>query len=250
MFALAILSLVGLSSASYAATCDVFPTNTCSTSVASVSTGTTSAGDKTAVAAVSMSGYQRLDVFARVCDPSGWALHMADSPTTNGWGGDAGTTDHDAEAYIYDGDGFQFYGAYDFNRAAYPSITAVNHAINPDSLDADGCGVVQMAFVNASSTSAATSVLFDGDATDAYDAPEIQVNSMYGPRLGYTSTTSSTVTTRSIETDYEDRASLADRYKWYVGVNRTVGSPSRFGSGVEEACIVQSTTTAEPASCL
>lgn len=39
---------------------------------------------------------------ARVCNPRKWVLHIADSPTNDGAGGDAGTTAHDAELYLYD----------------------------------------------------------------------------------------------------------------------------------------------------
>lgn len=249
--ALSILALCGLSTSAFAATCDIFPTSSCSSSSGvSVSSGTTPAGDLAAVATVNMSGYQRLDVFAYVCDPTGWALHLADSPSDNGYGGDASTTDHDAEAYLFDGYDLHFYSAQDVTRSLFPSIAIINDAINPDSFDSAGCGVVQLAFVNGSSTSANSQVVFDGDATGAYDAPDLTLSSVYGPRLGYAATTSTSTTTRGVETDYEDRA-LSDRYKWYVGVNRVVQSAlSRYGSGVEEACIVMSTTTAEPSSCL
>ena len=62
--------------------------------------------------------FRRMDIYAKVCKPTGYALHVSDSPTANGWGGDASTTDHDAEAHSF-GSSLQFYSTSDFANGAF-----------------------------------------------------------------------------------------------------------------------------------
>src|SRR5690242_10735651 len=64
---------------------------------------------------IRMTGYRRLDLFASVCNPSGWWLHLGDSPTNDGYGGDYGSTDHDAEAHMIDNALF-YYSSWDMAR--------------------------------------------------------------------------------------------------------------------------------------
>ena len=249
MVTLSILSLVLLPSASAATvSCDVYPTSTCASSVASVTT-TSSA----AVAQVNMASgtYQRLDLFATVCDPSGWVLHLADSPTNDGYGGDSTTTDHDAEAYLYGGYDFAAYSATDKTRSKTAATLLVTDAVQVEDLDASsGCVEVRMSFANATSTSAPTTIEFEPDPTGALAYPPAagSMASLYGPRLGYIYGTTSAK--RGVEQDKEDSAST-DLYYWYVGVNRLYGSTTRTGGGVRAACIVLSTSAStEPSTCL
>ncbi len=241
--------ILSMLSASFAATCDLFPSNTCSSSVATVSVSSTAATAK-----VNMQSAQRLDLFAKVCNPSGWFLHMADSPTSDGFGGDSATTDHDAEAWLaFDGATpyLGYASSYDKVRSVYPERHNIYNAINEDYADAAGCHTVRMTFINAATTSAASTVQFDSDVANAYGIlPEVNLYTLWGPRLGYAAAASATGSTVGVEADYEDRR-LADSAYWYVGLNRTYGSASRSGSGVVEGCIVTSTSTSTlPASCL
>jgi hypothetical protein len=49
---------------------------------------------------VDMSAARALVMEVEICDPAGWVFHMSDSPTGNGWGGDAATTSNDAEFHL------------------------------------------------------------------------------------------------------------------------------------------------------
>jgi len=167
--------------------------------------------------------YQRLDVFANVCNPTNWWIHLADSPTTNGFGGDAGTANHDAEAYLL-GSQFQMYTMDNSRGAAWPSYRSDGVAAT------SGCYRVQWAIFESR-------VLFDDDP-DPSDPFRVDVTTSRGfERSPYA------------EPDAEDSTG-ADSNLWYVGLNRTVGSASRVGTGVNKACFVLSTTTAPSAATL
>lgn len=189
---------------------------------------------------VNMAQYRRLDLFASVCSPTGWTLHLTDSPTANGWGGDGMTTDHDAEGYLYNGSTFQFFSAYEMTRGV-PGAKVTSSNAFPG-----GCKTVRMAAFHASG-SASSTILFEGDVSNPASATAVE--SPYGLKVGYTSCSSMNSPQRSVECDWEN-SGLSDKDYWYIGINRVVGS-LRLGTGVQAACVVLSSdVNAVPSSCL
>jgi len=183
-----------------------------------VITLTTNTGNyRVAKADLSSAGYKRLDAFVDVCNPTGWWFHLADSPTCNGYGGDGYTTEHDAEAYNLDTD-FGMYSTYDTSRGDFrPTYNS------QDTTASSGCYRVQWTIYE-------DRVLFD-DEGDPADTPRVDVRSIHGFESA-----------PYAESDSEDPTG-ADANLWYVGMNRTVGSSSRTGTGTLHACFVLSTTT-------
>jgi hypothetical protein len=53
---------------------------------------------------IDMSGYHELSLSFEVCEPTQWVLHLADSDSSDGYGGDAGTSSNDAELYLLGSD--------------------------------------------------------------------------------------------------------------------------------------------------
>jgi len=173
---------------------------------------------------LSSSQYKRLDAFVDVCNPTGWWMHFGDSPGDNGYGGDGGQTEHDAEAYNV-GTDFQMYGTYNTSRSGF-DIIYLSQGVTP----ASGCYRVQWTIYE-------DRVLFDNDGNPA-DSARIEVRSVYGFESA-----------PYAESDSEDPTG-ADADLWYVGMNRTVASASRSGTGVNKVCFVLSTTTSPSASLL
>ncbi|HRI67678.1 MAG TPA: hypothetical protein PK156_25715 [Polyangium sp.] len=189
---------------------------------------------------IKMTGYRRMDIFANVCNPSGWWLHVADSPTNDGWGGDGASTDHDAEAHM-NGTTFSYFSAWDVARGEAGTRAIAQYAYP------GGCRTVRMTAFHPSSSPASTFRYFSDNANSL---PSVEVASLHGLKIGYTACASATATTRAIECDWEN-SSLTDKDYWYIGVNRTVGDGSRSGSGVSSVCIVlDSNINANPSSCL
>ncbi len=173
---------------------------------------------------LSSSQYKRLDAFVDVCNPTGWWMHFGDSPGDNGYGGDGGQTEHDAEAYNV-GTDFQMYGTYNTSRSGF-DIIYLSQGVTP----ASGCYRVQWTIYE-------DRVLFDNDGNPA-DSARVEVRSVYGFESA-----------PYAESDSEDPTG-ADADLWYVGMNRTVASASRSGTGVNKVCFVLSTTTSPSASLL
>lgn len=195
-------------------------TDTCTENVI---TATTTSGIYRVLRADLGADYQRLDVFADVCDPTGWWIHLADSPTSNGFGGDGATTRHDAEAYLL-GSQFQMFSMDDDRGGSWPSYRSI--AVTSTS----GCYRAQWAISESR-------VLYDDDP-NAADPFRVDVFTSRGfARSPYA------------EPDSED-PSEANANLWYVGLNRTVASPGRAGTGVGKACFVLSTTTSPSPSVL
>jgi hypothetical protein len=185
-------------------------TDTCDDGVVTV---TASSGNQR-VASIDLSaGYQRLDAIVDLCNPSGYSVHFADSPTCDGWGGDYGTTNHNAETHL-SGTGYYFFGTDPLSDPA---------TLETGVLPATGCYPVHWAIQE-------DRVRFDDDGNPA-DAARIDLTSFKSfERAPYN------------ETDSEDPTG-ADANLWYAGLNRTVGSAYRSGSGVQRACFVLSQTT-------
>lgn len=202
-----------------------------------------SANGSQATYKIRMTGYRRMDVFATVCNPSGWWLHLADSPTNNGWGGDGQSTDHDAEVHT-NGAGVSYYSAWDMGRGE-AGTTAIANNVYPG-----GCKISRMTAFHAANSPVSTFRYF---ADNANPTPSLQVSSLHGFKIGYSLCASSSSSSRAIECDWEDNQannSLADQNYWYIGVNRTVADAMRNGSGVSSVCIVlDSDINANPSSC-
>lgn len=196
-------------------------TNDCTNGIVTV---TTSSGSQRVARVDLAPSFVRLDAFVDVCSPTGWWIHFADSPTCNGGGGDGGQTDHDAEAYL-NGLAFEMFGMYNKTRSAFEVVQRSEGVAA-----ASGCYRVQWTIYESR-------VLYDDDGNPA-DTPRIENRSVFGFESA-----------PYAEPDGED-SSGADANRWYVGMNRTVGSSSRSGTGVTRACFVVSTTTSPAASLL
>jgi hypothetical protein len=180
----------------------------------------TSASGTQRVARVNLASnnYLRLDAFVDSCSASGYWFHLADSPTADGGGGDAGTTQHDAEAHAF---GYDFY----FYSTLTPGTLALDTTYTAQGLiPFGGCRRTQWTVYESQ-------VLADNDA-DPTDPALIEIKSQYGfDSAPYA------------EPDTEDPFG-ADANLWYVALNRTIGNASRTGSGVNKVCFVLSDTTA------
>ena len=165
-------------------------TNTCSGAIVTAVMGSRGRAD------VDMTGYTELELRAMVCDPSGWVVHLADSPTCDGGGGDVGTSSNDAEVYFFNGVDYQMYGN-DYAPAGSKLLSD-----NVGLLPASGCSSVELI------------------ARDQYlelvQPTSIVVTSPYALRI-------------NPPTDTEGTPDAL----WYVGINRTYGSMLRTGSGVQ-----------------
>ena len=151
---------------------------------------------------VDMSAYRTMIVDAPVARVSQWGLHIANSQTNDGFGGDAGTTWHDSEFNTF-GTDIALY-ADDFgSSAALLSQAAAIHPVR-DRLRAVVC--------------------------DGYLGFESDV-------LGYTDVSSPTIF--QIDGDESDPGSstgLNDQTLW-LGFNRVVGTSARRGQGLSDVTV-------------
>ena len=185
----------------------------------------TSSSGSQRVARVNLApSYLRLDAFVDVCTPTGWWIHLGDSPSSNGGGGDGSHTEHDAEAYVL-GTNFEMYGMYNYSRGGI-EVVHRSEAVVP----ASGCYRVQWTVFESRA-------MFDDDGNPA-DTPRVEARSTHGFESAPYD-----------EPDSEDDTA-ADANLWYVGMNRTVGTSSRSGTGVSKVCFVVSTTTSPTAALL
>jgi trimeric autotransporter adhesin len=198
----------------YACTVDVAAgTNTCTSGFITV---TSSSGVQRVLSIDLSAGWQRLDAFADLCSPSGWVFHLSDSPSCNGFGGDSGQSTHDAEVHLTDTT-FYSWGTSD------PVLGIEPVYIERGVVPASGCSTSQWTVLE-------DQVGFDDDG-DPATAGKISV----------TSTNEFEVPPYD-EPDSEDTGHLYENF-WYAGINRTVGTSSRSGTGAQRVCFVLSTTT-------
>jgi hypothetical protein len=169
-------------------------------------------------------GFVRLDAVIDVCDPTGYVSHFADSPTANGDGGDSGTTQHDAESYLF-ADDFFFWGREEPALGSAPDPVILEQ----DVTRASGCRRVWWTIYE-------DQLQFAGDFDSLVQ--------------GLTKRFPGTVVTspRGFETaPYEEPDTqdpgLANSQLWYVGLNRTVGSAGLTGTGATRACFILSRVT-------
>jgi hypothetical protein len=158
--------------------------------------------------------WQSLTVRVRVCDPTGWFVHIGDSPTNNGFSGDGGSTQHDAEAHAV-GNTLQVYrsdiGSGSILSCQFPS------------LGSGGCVTQDWTVINDRLTfdpdTASTAPLSICDNTALFEFPAYD------------------------EADAEDAAGN-DADKLHIGLNRTYGPRvGGTGTGLQKACFYLSTST-------
>ena len=157
--------------------------------------------------------WQTFVLRVETCDPQGWTVHIGDSPTNNGYGGDGGSTSHDAEAQalnnvlsVYESDIGTSSLTCNFTGPANPSGCIVQqYVVQNDYFEYDPAVVVP---------GNPLSICGNGDIFDVnpYD-----------------------------EADAEDPTGLFED-KLYVGLNQTYGSSSRNGTGIQRACFYLSTS--------
>jgi hypothetical protein len=165
-----------------------------------------SAGSARSAAAIDLPpGSRLLRLRFEVCDPHGLWLHVGDSPSNDGAGGDAGHFSNDAELELR-ATGLWMYGN-DYGRSA--DLRDLTLASVPDFVAASGC-------------TRRTLVLGDG-VLESRD-PAVRVRSPYALRLQ----------------PPHDHEGTPDR-RWYIGINRSVASdtPERSGAGLAwvELCV-------------
>jgi hypothetical protein len=150
----------------------------------------------------------------RTCKADGWTWHIGDSPTNNGYAGDGGSTQHDAEAqslnrklmvYASDigGSGLtcQFPG---------PPTVPEGCVVQQVTVSEDNLRFNPAVYDGAPVSQCSSPYLFDFPNYDEYDAED-----PWG--------------------QYEN---------WlYFGLNRTYGSAARNGVGITRACIFASAST-------
>lgn len=168
--------------------------NTCSAAVSAMLMGSRG------TAVINMSGYTELELRAMICDPTEWVLHLGDSPTNDGQGGDVGTTSNDAEAHFIFGTQYQVWGN-DYVSGAAKTLADV-----PNALPASGCSSVVM-------------IVRDQYIEVAQPVSNI-VNSQYALRI-------------NPPTDMEGTPDAL----WYLGMNRTIGSMLRTGTGLQNVSL-------------
>jgi hypothetical protein len=158
--------------------------------------------------------WQSLTLRVRVCDPTGWFVHIGDSSTNNGFGGDGATASHDAEAHAI-GNTLQVYRA-DFGSGSFLSCQT------PSLGCTGGCVTQDWTVINDRLT-------YDPDTATA--GPVSICDNIYlfdFPPYD--------------ETDVEDPNGL-DVDKLHIGLNRTYQARGT-GTGVQKACFYLSTSTA------
>lgn len=78
-----------------------------------------------AVVEVDTSGFQQMLVGSVIQNSQGYALHIGNSPSNNGWGGDSGHFSNDSEAHLYNSSLF----VYGNDHAGTPLLAQVSNAV-------------------------------------------------------------------------------------------------------------------------
>jgi hypothetical protein len=148
-------------------------------------------------ATVDMSGATELAITVTVCDPSGWLVHITDSSTGNGGGGDAATSSNDAEAQLMDR------ALTVFSNQDHPSGPATALHSDASYVLASGC------------------TTFTWIVRDQFFGSTHQSVSVSSPHL--------------LRIDPPSDSEGTPDSLWYVGLNRTYGTSMRNGTGVTMA---------------
>ncbi|MFO0589054.1 MAG: hypothetical protein U0441_16000 [Polyangiaceae bacterium] len=160
--------------------------------------------DSGIVLEVDMAGHKMLQVGTKVAGPHGYALHIADSPSNNGWAGDGGDFSNDSEALLYENTMF----VWGSDRVGNPNLLKAQNVI-PDGDGVLWAGVCDGKFL-----------LYSWDFTNpATNALVTSVDGLFQ--------------IDGNEPDNENGG--VNDTKLYVGLERTVGSSSRTGSDLYSA---------------
>jgi hypothetical protein len=144
----------------------------------------------------------RLYLVAEICDPDSWVMHVGDSPTNDGAGGDASSSSNDAEVHVGRDSGATSDGLYMFARQAASSATLISDA---DFVALSGCTTTRFVVEDQRFRSWTPKVV------DVQDADGLRLNP---------------------PTDTEGTPDAL----WYLGINRVVRTTSgRVGDGVTRA---------------
>lgn len=162
--------------------------------------------------------WQSVNVLVDVCNPTGWTVNVGDSPSNNGGGGDGSSTRHDAEAEMNGSTLSVFYS--DIGGTGL-------HTQLTGAVATSGCSTQQWTVIQ-------DGLSYDDDGNTA-DAARV------GARGSLAAGTHLFDFPPYNEADSED-SSGADADDLYLALNRTVGSASRSGTGVNRACIFLSTS--------
>ncbi|MBN8612593.1 MAG: hypothetical protein J0L92_18510 [Deltaproteobacteria bacterium] len=150
---------------------------------------------------VDMTGYRELDVEIEACDPSGWVLHVGDSRSNDGWGGDAADVSNDAELQVNGAPG-------SLSSQLYASDEGSGRLVRP----ADRRQVALGDRCERHRYGLADQRVSYDDGTAVCDPALLRVEPP------------------------SDREGTPDAI-WWVGVNRTVRGGDRVGGGVREAVL-------------
>jgi len=134
--------------------------------------------------------------------PSGWSVNIGDSRTNNGYSGDGGTQSNDAEMQILN-NRVSVYGS------DYTPISSVKTIL--DSFSSNFASVNQMVTFEASNNR----FIWDGGNLVG---GQVQANYLY-----------------ALDGRADNEGPI--NYDIYAGFNRTIGSSSRYGSGVGFVCV-------------
>jgi hypothetical protein len=150
---------------------------------------------------VDMTGYRELDVEIAACDPRGWVLHVGDSRSNDGWGGDAADVSNDAELQVNGAPG-------SLSSQLYASDEGSGRLVRPADRRqltlGERCERHRYGFADQR-------VSYD-DGTAVCDPALLRIEPP------------------------SDREGTPDAI-WWVGVNRTVRGGDRVGSGVRQAVL-------------
>ena len=143
---------------------------------------------------VDLTGLSSMAVGFEICDPTGFALHVSDSPSANGHGGDGGDFANDAELH-FTGSGNVVLVGNDYAPATSRSLLS-----HPGFVPAQGCSQ--------------RTILFADQVARCFE-PCFEVQSEYSLRLDPPA----------------DQEGTPDSL-WYLGLNRVHSGTSRTGTGL------------------
>ncbi len=128
------------------------------TGSASVTASAIAMSQMTAV--IDMTGFTSVTVALDACDVTGFSFHFGDSPTNDGYGGDAGSTSNDAEVHVTAGS-LSVYG----NDSVSPGLQGTIADVLPTA----GCGSYEITFADQQITT--PTMVFTGPQFLRIDPP-------------------------------------------------------------------------------
>jgi hypothetical protein len=161
------------------------------------------------------------------CDPSGWSFHIGDSSTNDGGGGDALSTQHDAELQV-NGSTITVFGSEFITQ--HSSVASVTSTYGVPS----GCSIQEYRIYNHY----------------VWVDPSVSVSGNESSWFHYFFDFPRYDEADSEDTGYCDGNTTyhCEERKLYIGLNRTYGDASRSGSGVVAACVFLSNIENTPIS--